>query len=445
MKTPFVKSILSYSNTFKDVNLIRKSNRAYSRAITSVFGVAALLLLSLFTFPGTSYAQVITGDYYVLDAGSRWEWRVTENGVVSNEVSIIADDTTLINGVDTIALEFSDGSKFFFSEDQSGYKLHRLFRPSDAELQPGVFVDVTITLNPPAVFVGQIVNAGDTFPGSGTATVELAGVGADSLPYQIQSMFVGIESVSVPAGVFDDTMHIDSSISFSGTLLGQPFAQVQGFEQFVGRSIGFVKFIQDVDGASTTSELITSSLIDGPVDLSGTIKTADGTDICAMVLASGKFMFSCNPIGVFSLTDLPRENNGTAKRQIYADGFFPKIDILAGSSDDAVVMTRSGACPSYNTPYDPGVFPGSAGKRINISGKVLLQNSQTPICAMALANGQHMFSCDGSGSYALNIPLDNNGQFKLQVYADGFAPTIQTFDEFKAMNDVRMARATECQ
>ena len=180
-------------------------------------------------------------------------------------------------------------------------------------------------------------------------------------------------------------------------------------------------------------------------DLSGTIKTSTGTDICAMVLASGKFMFSCNPRGVFSLTGLPSENEGTVKRQIYADGFFPKVDILTGSSDDAVIMTRSGTCPSYNVPYDPASVPGSAGKRINITGKVLLQNSETPICAMVLSNGQYMFSCDGSGSYALNIPLDTNGQFKLQVYADGFAPTIQTFDEFQAMNDVRMARAVECQ
>ena len=130
---------------------------------------------------------------------------------------------------------------------------------------------------------------------------------------------------------------------------------------------------------------------------------------------------------------------------MYADGFFPEINILTGSSVDAVVMTRSGACPSYNTPYDPGVFPGSAGQRINIAGKVLLQDSQAPICAMVLANGKHMFSCDGTGSYALNIPLDNNGRFKLQVYADGFAPTIQTFDEFSPANDVHMARATECQ
>jgi len=56
-----------------------------------------------------------------------------------------------------------------------------------------------------------------------------------------------------------------------------------------------------------------------------------------------------------------------------------------------------------------------------------------------------MFSCDGSGSYAQNIPLDANGQFKLQVYTDGYAPTIQVFDEFSAVNDVRMTHNTECQ
>ncbi len=145
-----------------------------------------------------------------------------------------------------------------------------------------------------------------------------------------------------------------------------------------------------------------------------------------MVLASGQFMFSCNPNGPFSLTDLPRENDGTVKRQVYVDGFFPNIDVLQDSVDETVVMTRAGTCPSYNSPSDPGVFPDSAGQRIDISGSVLLQDTQTPICAMVLANGQFMFSCDGSGSYALNIPLDTNGQFKLQVYADGFAPTIQT-------------------
>ena len=183
----------------------------------------------------------------------------------------------------------------------------------------------------------------------------------------------------------------------------------------------------------------------GQVNLSGIIQTPDGMDICAMVLASGQFMFSCDPPGVYSLTGLPSENNGTVKRQIYADGFFPQVDVLTGSSNETVVMLRSGTCPNHNTPYEPAVVPRSAGKRIDISGKVLLRDSQTPICAMVLSNGQYMFSCDGTGSYALNIPLDINGQFKLQVYADGFAPTTENFDEFQTVNDVRMARAVDCQ
>ena len=60
------------------------------------------------------------------------------------------------------------------------------------------------------------------------------------------------------------------------------------------------------------------------------------------------------PPRVFSLTDLPRETDGTVKRQIYVDGFFPKMEILTESTSEAVVMTRSGTCHSYNTTYDQG-------------------------------------------------------------------------------------------
>ena len=183
---------------------------------------------------------------------------------------------------------------------------------------------------------------------------------------------------------------------------------------------------------------------DGPVDLSGEVQSAQGTPLCAMVLASGEFQFSCEPNGPFSLTNLPREVDGTVKRQVYVDGFFPTINVLQGSTDEVVVMRQAGACPEYNSPYKAGSNPDSAGDRIDISGRILLQNSNTPVCAMVLANGEFLFSCDGTGNYFLNIPLDGNGQFKLQVYADGFAPKVQTFDEFKRVNDVRLARASEC-
>ena len=183
----------------------------------------------------------------------------------------------------------------------------------------------------------------------------------------------------------------------------------------------------------------------GPVDINGTVQTAGGLDICAMVLASGQYLFSCDPDGVFSLTNLPRETDGTVKLQVYADGFNPYIVNLTESSELSIVMTPAANCPSYNPASDPGNYPGSAGNRIDISGQALVGENDDPICAMVLANGEYMFSCDGAGSYALQVPLDTNGQVKQQVYADGFAPTILYFDEFNANNDVKMARASECQ
>ena len=127
------------------------------------------------------------------------------------------------------------------------------------------------------------------------------------------------------------------------------------------------------------------------------------------------------------------------------DGFFPNVETLTGSTDETVVMTRANNCPDYNSFPDPGVFPDSAGKRIDVSGTVLLQNTQTPVCAMVLGNGQFGFTCDGTGTYSANIPLDANRQYKLQVYAQGFAPMVQAFDEFTPNVEVRLARAMECQ
>ena len=44
------------------------------------------------------------------------------------------------------------------------------------------------------------------------------------------------------------------------------------------------------------------------------------------------------------------------------------------------------------------------------------------VCAMALANGQYMFTCNPLGSYTLTLPLNSNGQIDLQVFAAGHMP-----------------------
>jgi hypothetical protein len=81
------------------------------------------------------------------------------------------------------------------------------------------------------------------------------------------------------------------------------------------------------------------------VHLEGTIKTADGSNICAMVLASGQFMFSCNPVGYFSLSNLPREADNTVNLQIYAAGYLPFIIKLNQSDTQMYITMTSASCP----------------------------------------------------------------------------------------------------
>ena len=226
---------------------------------------------------------------------------------------------------------------------------------------------------------------------------------------------------------------------------GQYFQSAGGWDACEVDCLSGISVLQPDTVATYAKFTLVDSGGGGSFDLTGTVQDQGGTPLCSLVLASGQFVYSCNPNGPFSLLDLPTESDGTVKRQVYVDGFFPNVEKLPSSVDGPVVMTRANNCPDYNSFPDPGFFPDLDGKRIDISGTVLLQDTQTPVCAIVLANGQFGFSCDGTGSYSGNIPLDNNGQYKLQVYADGFAPMVQKFDESTSNVEVRLARAAECQ
>lgn len=86
-------------------------------------------------------------------------------------------------------------------------------------------------------------------------------------------------------------------------------------------------------------------------DLNGTVETADGTPITALVLASGRSMFSNTPRGVFSLSGLPLAPDGSINLQVYAAGFYPFFKNITNFKAQSVVMTRAGGLP----PVDDGL------------------------------------------------------------------------------------------
>jgi hypothetical protein len=410
--------------------------------LTKLLAIGGLILWLL------SHGSIVFGEtdaaaeYFPLADGNSWTYRVTGTSGTYNETMTVLPGTTIINGVATKVIQYSGGNIDYFTSDINGIQLHRGYAPSTPPI-------TTWTFSPPLVITYGTMSVPEIINSSGIVWLTHETAGTFSLNYTATSETEVREAVSVPAGTYEAVRLRDSTRMY-GNIQWDEIDFREWGNTWMVKHIGMIKqTLYDDDGKEEEWVMTSTNVVPNDpilVDLSGTIKTSNGNDICAMVLASGQHMFSCNPWGEFSLTDLSRRSDGTVKRQIYAHGFFPRINVLTGSSiDEAVVMTRSGTCPNYNAPSDPGFFPDSAGNWIDISGNVLLQNTQTPVCAMVLASGQHMFSCDGTGSYDLHIPLNSNGQYKLQVYADGFAPAIQRFDEFSTNNTVKMTRAIECQ
>jgi len=136
----------------------------------------------------------------------------------------------------------------------------------------------------PGIYFIVIYNSNETTPASGAA------VALSDMIFPIpQDPFTQVLGPTGGGG----------SLPISGWLANNVFAANAGYQ---------ISLSGAESAESTPSE--------DRVDLTGTVQTAGGTPLCSMVLASGQFMFSCNPNGPFSLTGLPRENDGAVKRQI---------------------------------------------------------------------------------------------------------------------------------
>lgn len=199
-----------------------------------------------------------------------------------------------------------------------------------------------------------------------------------------------------------------------------------------------------VTGVSTTSwghpvraysgsfdAFVTKLSLFSQIDLSGVVSLF-GTDIpvCALVLANGQSRFSCDGEGHFALKSVPIDSHDQVTLYSWADGFDPyQLVFTPASASEAVdVAMRVSPCqgPDGGTTTQHSSLP-----KVNLSGQVSLAGSDTPVCALVLANGQSQFSCGGDGHYVLDgVPTDSNGQVTLFAWAEGFFPYKVVFAPF---------------
>lgn len=156
------------------------------------------------------------------------------------------------------------------------------------------------------------------------------------------------------------------------------------------------------------------------VPISGKI-AFEGTSLCALVLANGQHMFSCGGNGDYNLT-VPLDANGTITLFAFVSGFSPFKQVLTAGEAAVynVGIARSDAARELQVTQT--ISPGSRANWVNISGTVL--DNGLPVCAMALANGQQMFTCANNlGRFSMEVPLDANGEVTLFNFASGFSPS----------------------
>lgn len=160
--------------------------------------------------------------------------------------------------------------------------------------------------------------------------------------------------------------------------------------------------------------------------IQGHIALANGTPICAMVLANGQYMFSCDGTGAYDLS-VPLDANGQITLFAFADGFAP-FRITLGPEGFPRTVEMLGVAP--NSPLIAMAYTvgcASTPNWVHVTGTIESYSSQ-PLCAMVLANGQQMFSCYASlGWYDITVPVDQNGQVTLFGFADGFQPYREIF------------------
>ena len=187
--------------------------------------------------------------------------------------------------------------------------------------------------------------------------------------------------------------------------------------------------IKHLTGVAVSAALLTLAALPTQaanwVPLQGNVRTGNGAAVCALVLANGQYMFSCDGNGTYSL-NVPLDEKGLVTLFAFADGFAPFRITSVPAGLPAVVQTITA------DPDSPLIFMGwdmacAANNWVRLSGEIESEAGD-PLCALVLANGQHMFSCGASqGRYDLTVPADADGTITLFGFADGFQPYSETF------------------
>ena len=218
-------------------------------------------------------------------------------------------------------------------------------------------------------------SAADMVPSAGN-------VKADSTPLCGLVLVNGVDQFTCnPIGVYDLQVPLNDKGVVEIQVFADGFSPV--FETLTAAQAADyqVNMVKDPEGPEFQVAASLSAAPGGLFNLSGTVIT-EGKNVCALVLANGKKMFSCVPNkGTFSLEEVAPNDDGQIKLMVFARNFLPYTRVLNvdtnycnKSSDECdfnvQISNTADQSPNFSSPtehsytwgFDDNIYQLSTGK-----------------------------------------------------------------------------------
>lgn len=164
------------------------------------------------------------------------------------------------------------------------------------------------------------------------------------------------------------------------------------------------------------------------VKVKGKVSVGTSTPVCGLVLINGQHAFTCNGSGSYEL-DVPVDGNGKVAIQFFADGLEPLNRTFSPTSTTVTQNLTLAHANRHSPVVAVNDIMAIEGNRARLIGRVTSAQG-APMCSMVLANGTHAFTCQGDGTFDLNVPRAADGSVTLFGFSHGLSPFRQVFSQF---------------
>lgn len=193
------------------------------------------LAILLFLLSPVLVSAFPSGPYFPLNSGAQWQYQINDSGYTYS--STILQGVGYIGETGTKIMQTSDGVLQFFTNDQSGIRLHAESHPGNASTPPYFAV-----FYPPVKIAEAEFTLGVPVNTSGTVVIEYSGIGTRAVAYSSSAIAQGVEMITVPVGIFQ-TIHLEWTRDIGG---------VQAISLWLAPDLGVIKQVASGNTFSLT-------------------------------------------------------------------------------------------------------------------------------------------------------------------------------------------------